>query len=181
MTVPPYTLAESRTRDTFLALMWALSYPGRVYQLPDADMNFALIAETLLDLETSYYTSDSNLEAALAQTGAKALSVDRAAYHFYPTVGEQELGDIREATIGTMLYPDEAATLIIGCKIGSGRQVALRGPGINGRQTVQISDIPAAFWQVRESSCRFPLGWDVYFVNGEKVVGLPRSAKVELL
>lgn len=103
--------------------MWALSYPGRIYQLPDAETNFALIAETLLDLETSYYTPNSHLKSAFAQTGAKALSTGRAAYHFYTSLGESELGDIREASIGTMLYPDDGATLIISCKFGSGTQV----------------------------------------------------------
>ncbi len=179
MTVPPYTPAESRTRDTFLALMWALSYPGRIYQLPDAETNFALIAETLLDLETSYYTPDSHLESALAQTGAKALSTGRAAYHFYTSLGESELGDIREASIGTMLYPDDGATLLIGCKLGSGMQMALLGPGINGQQALQIDNIPEIFWEIRETVCRFPLGWDVYFVDGENVVGLPRGVRVE--
>lgn len=179
MSVPLYTPAEARSRETFLALMWALSYPGRVYQLPDTNNPFALIAETLLDLETSYYTAASSLEPVLAQTGAQVRPAAQAAYHFYPAVSEPELADIRAASVGTMLYPDEAATLIIGCQVGSGLPIVLQGPGVNGRQNVQIDGITARFWDMREIACRFPLGWDVYFVDGRNVVGLPRSVQVK--
>lgn len=180
---PPYTPAEARSRETFLALMWALSYPGRFYQLPDSGANFALIAETLLDLETSYFTPDSDLNTILTASGAKALSVDQAAYHFYPALDEQGLTILREASVGTMLYPDEAATLIIGCTLNHGRRrpLQLTGPGIKGQHGLSILGLPEAFWALRESACRFPLGWDIYFVDGQQVVGLPRSAQVELI
>lgn len=179
MTVPSYTLTEARSRETFLALMWALSYPGRVHQLPTVGTNMALIAEALLDLETSYYTSDSSLKPLLSQNGAKVLLPEHAAYHFYPVFGETDLYAIQQAAVGTMRYPDEAATLIIGCTLGIGKPHTLRGPGVNGEQRVHISGLPDAFWTLRESVCRFPLGWDVYFVDGSQVVGLPRSVQVE--
>lgn len=181
MTTPPYTLAEAQSRETFLALMWGLSYPGKLYQLPDTGSNFALIAGTLLDLETSYYTLADSLKPLLAQTGAQALAVEQAAYHFYPAVGERELTAVQQASVGTMLYPDEAATLIIGCTLGSGTSLTLRGPGIHNSRMLLVSDLPEAFWQLRQTACRFPLGWDVYLVDGQAIVGLPRSVQVELL
>lgn len=178
MTVPPYTLIEARSRDTFLALMWALSYPGRVHQLPTIGTNVALIAEALLDLETSYYTSDTTLKPLLSQNGAKALPAEQAAYHFYPVCGENELLTMQQADVGTMRFPDDAATLIVGCTLGTGTPYTLRGPGVNGQQRVHISGLPDGFWTLRETVCRFPLGWDVYFVDGSQVVGLPRSVQV---
>jgi alpha-D-ribose 1-methylphosphonate 5-triphosphate synthase subunit PhnH len=181
MTVPPYTPAEARSRETFLALMWALSYPGRIHQLPDSGTSFDLIAETLLDLETSYYTPDPNLESKLAQSGARALPLDSAAYQFYPVMGESELATVRSASVGTVLYPDEAATLIIGCTLNQGTQLKLTGPGVKDQQPLSIAGLPEGFWRLRESACRFPLGWDIYFVDGQQVVGLPRSVQVELM
>ncbi len=180
MTHPLYTSAEAQSRETFLALMWALSYPGRIYRLPTTANNFALIAETLLDLETSYFTTVESLQSTLAHTGAKALPVEQASYHFYPTLDENSMEFIQRANMGTMLYPDEAATLIIGCTLGSGLRVTLQGPGVSGHQAFHINGIPEAFWQQRRAACRFPLGWDVYFVDGAQVVGLPRSVSVEL-
>src|SRR5258708_4807298 len=114
MTFPLYTAAEAQSRETFLALMWALSYPGRVYQLPDGVQAFQLIAETLLDLETSYFTPDETLQPILATTGAHARQAGDAAYHFYQQITETTLSHVRQASVGTMLYPDTAATLVMG-------------------------------------------------------------------
>ncbi|MEZ4634961.1 MAG: hypothetical protein R2856_08315 [Caldilineaceae bacterium] len=75
MLSPTLSRAEIRTRSTFLGLMWALSHPGRRQPLPDAvtDPNVALhvIGETLLDLETTFYTPDLSLAYALRQTTAR--------------------------------------------------------------------------------------------------------------
>jgi alpha-D-ribose 1-methylphosphonate 5-triphosphate synthase subunit PhnH len=180
MTTPVYTASEARTRETFLALMWALSYPGRAYALPDLGEPFALIAETLLDLETSGYSPDEMLQAALRQTGARLLPPETAAYHFYPTVSDAELTSIRAANVGTPLDPETGATLIIGCVLGSGAALTLRGPGVRGAATVQVSGVPSRLWALRESACRFPLGWDIYLIDGRQVVGLPRSLHVEI-
>jgi alpha-D-ribose 1-methylphosphonate 5-triphosphate synthase subunit PhnH len=179
MNYPPYTTAEAQTRETFLALMWALSYPGRIQQLPDSDNSFLLIGDTLLDIETSFYTPRDDWKTPLGRNGAKALPPESAAYHFYPVLDDTALKTIEQAAIGTMLYPDIAATLIIGCTLGQGMDVAfLQGPGINGQQSFSVDGLPAAFWTLRESAARFPLGWDVFFVDGRQVIGLPRSSQV---
>lgn len=176
---PPYTEAEAQGRETFLALMWSLSYPGRPYNLPSTSA-FGLIAQTLLDLETSFYTPDAALTQQLSHTGARALPIEQAAYHFYAQCGPQELADISRAAVGTMQYPDEAATLMIGCTLGTGTRLTWRGPGIKEQAHLMIGGVPAEFWALRESVCRFPLGWDIYFVDGAQVVGLPRSTQVTI-
>ncbi len=179
MTHPAYTPAEARTRETFLALMWALSYPGRLYDVPDAGDPFALIAETLLDLETSYFTPDAALQPVLAHSGARSLPVETAAYHFYPALLSLHLPTLRQASVGTMLYPDEGATLVIGAVLGEGAEFVLQGPGVNGQQSLQVDGLPDAFWELRETACRYPLGWDIYLLDGRRVVGLPRSTRIE--
>ena len=179
MTFPPYTTAEAQSRETFLALMWALSYPGRIHHLPTNIQNFRLIAETLLDLETSYFTPDESLQAVLATTGAHARQPSEAAYHFYEQVNETTLSTIRQASVGTMLYPDTAATLIVDCTLNSGVEFVLSGPGVNGQQSIQIGGLPDAIWDLRETACKYPLGWDVFLVDGPQVIGLPRSTRME--
>jgi alpha-D-ribose 1-methylphosphonate 5-triphosphate synthase subunit PhnH len=174
-THPPYTLDEARTRETFLALMWASSYPGRLYALPDAPP-FALIGETLLDLETSFYTADESLSTLWSRNGARRLPPERAAYHGYPTLSAADLPAIAAAAIGEMLYPDRAATLIIGgCAFEGGTGFALSGAGVNVTLDVQIGGVPDAFWQSRESRRRYPLGWDIFLTDGARVMALPRS------
>jgi alpha-D-ribose 1-methylphosphonate 5-triphosphate synthase subunit PhnH len=176
---PPYTTSEAQSRETFLALMWALSYPGRTQMLPNQGEPFTLIGETLLDLETSFFTSDAQLKVRLAQTGARLLAPERAAYHFYPTLNDAALATIASASIGTLSYPDQAATLIIGARFENGTALNLTGPGINGSISIQIDGIPASFWTLRGRAA-FPLGWDAFFVDRLAVLGLPRSTKVTL-
>jgi alpha-D-ribose 1-methylphosphonate 5-triphosphate synthase subunit PhnH len=182
MSIPPYTAQEARARETFLALMWSLSYPGRVYTLPaSGDDAFAAIAEALLDLETSYsQTSDPALLPMLARTGARALPPPTAAYHFHQTVDAATLTIIEKASAGTLLYPDQSATLILGARIGEGVALALKGPGIKGAGQIAIGGIPADFWAARARACQFPLGWDMYLVDGDSVIGLPRSTTIEI-
>ena len=183
MSITLYTPEEARQRETFLALMWALSYPGRIHTLPevrsplvDPTLNsFGLIAEALLDLETSYYTPDADLRAALQATGARALPPEEAAYHFYPAWDETGLA---QANIGTLLRPDEGATLILAGSVAGGRSRTWRGPGINGGIESHLN-LPDSFWALRAVRLRYPLGWDVYVVDGVQVIGLPRSTQVE--
>jgi alpha-D-ribose 1-methylphosphonate 5-triphosphate synthase subunit PhnH len=182
-TPPAYTDAEARTRETFLALMWSLSYPGRIYTLPgETESALTNIAEALIDLETSYFTPDAALETQLKRTGARALSPQTAAYHFYPA-GENgvqnSLAHIEAAPLGSARYPDEAATLIIGCTFETGGSLRLTGPGIQGTNTVQV-DVPQVLWTLR-SRARYPLGWDVFLVDGARLIGIPRTTVVELM
>lgn len=176
---PVYTADEALTRETFLALIWSLSYPGRVYELPARYDAFSAIADTLLDLETSYFTLDALLGEYLARSGARSLSPERAAYHFYPDLDARKLETLTRADAGTLLYPDHGATLFIGCEFRGETTLRLSGPGISPARmpVVQVGGIPAEFW-TRRAAHRYPLGWDVYLVSRTQVVGLPRTTRI---
>lgn len=183
MVFPQFTEYEARTRHTFKAMMWALSYPGRVSKLMHTGLSaFEDIADSLLDLETSYYCEDDDLLPALQRTGARQLPVDRAAYHFYPTLDDAQLDTVKSANIGTLIYPDQAATLVIGCKFGTGLRLKLEGPGIppSDKMGIQVGDMPADFWQLREKAIRYPRGWDIYLIDGDVVIGLPRTTRITI-
>jgi alpha-D-ribose 1-methylphosphonate 5-triphosphate synthase subunit PhnH len=180
-TTPHFTGFEARTRSTFLALMWALSYPGRPHALPVTEGNtqaaFEAIGETLLDLETRYYTPDAALNAVLQRTTSHPVPPAEADYLFFPVVTDATLTEMAQAKLGTMLYPDHAATLIIGCSL-SGAALTLRGPGIKGEAQITIGAVPDGFWELRNKTRRFPLGWDIVLVANQQVIGLPRSTQV---
>lgn len=184
MTTPPnYTAEEAQARETFLALMWSLSYPGRVYDLPaSGDEAYKAIGDTLLDLETSFYTQARDLVTYLVRNGARHLPEDRAAYHFYPHLTDEMLNSVKKASIGSLMYPDESATLIIGCALGSGTQLHLSGPGIppNEPRVIHVEGVPAEFWSLREKAIIYPRGWDVYLISGSQVVGLPRTTQITI-
>ncbi len=182
MAHPAYTEKESQSRQTFLALMGSLSYPGRIYDLYDGVSAFYAISETLLDIETSFYTPDVSLITHLSKNGAQSLSPDRASYHFYPSLNSDMLDTVKEANIGTLMYPDQSATIIIGVTLGTGQSLSLTGPGINQSTPTRFSvaGIPLEFWTLRKKAIRYPRGWDIYLVDNKRIIGLPRTTHITL-
>jgi alpha-D-ribose 1-methylphosphonate 5-triphosphate synthase subunit PhnH len=184
--IPHSTQAERLARTTFTQLMWALSYPGRRYTLPAANTtleSLATIGMTLLDLETSFFCPDRALSNNLARSGARHLAPTDAAYHFYTdtTTDEANLLDtVAQAATGTLLYPDGAATLIVACKLGTGMTMRWRGPGIHSAVMVRVGGLPTQFWALRASRIVYPLGWDLFLVDGDQVVGVPRTTVIEI-
>lgn len=184
MARPAFTASEQKTLETFTALMWSLSRPGQLQTLPEIaaayPANFLAIGETLLDLETTFYTPDPTLRQALARTTARAETPDRAAYQFYPKLAEAEFEALAQAPAGTMLYPDQAATLVLAARFDHGPQLSLTGPGLPGPQTLQVGGLPEQFWLLREQKLRCPLGWDLFLIDGNRVTGVPRTTHLEI-
>jgi alpha-D-ribose 1-methylphosphonate 5-triphosphate synthase subunit PhnH len=174
------TRAEVRQHAAFTALMWALSYPGRPQRLPDAGpAAFALVGATLVDLETGYFTPDDALAAALARTGGQPLSPARAPYQFYPRLDDAGLAALALAPAGTYLDPDLGATLVLGCRLGAGAALTLVGPGVQRPIALRVGGLPPALWELRAAH-RYPLGWDLLLLDGDQLVGLPRTTAVEV-
>lgn len=180
---PTFTMAESQSRQTFLALMWALSYPGRAQTLPDGitmyPANLVTIGWALLDVETTFFTPDPLLAAELRRTTAVPAPAAAAHYHFYPDLADESLAALEQAPLGNMLYPDASATVIIGCTVGQGEPFVMSGPGIQGETAVNLHQIPARFWELRRAANQYPLGWDIFLVDGPTVIGLPRTTLVQ--
>lgn len=180
MTHPIYAVEEAQHQQMFQALLWALSYPGRPQTLPPSSNPFAAIGATLIDLETTFYTADQALAAALLYSGARPAAPDAAAYQFFPTLHEADLERIAVAPIGTYTYPDTGATLVIGCQFDGNTLLRLSGPGVPGTQELRAGGVPEAFWERRRTLIHYPLGWDVFLVAEQTVVGVPRSCHVEV-
>lgn len=170
--------AEALSRDTYLALMWALSYPGQAHALPAGEDAFISIGRTLLDLETSFYCADETLAAALRETGARFKPLHEAAYVFMPHTLDMPALD--QLQLGTHAYPDTGATLIAGCNFDAGDAsiTTWRGPGIASPRRVLLGNVPPTFWSLRSEMIHYPLGFDVFFVSKSCVMGLPRTTQV---
>jgi alpha-D-ribose 1-methylphosphonate 5-triphosphate synthase subunit PhnH len=184
---PVQTIHEARAHATFDALMRALSYPGRpqTLKLEDGRTGFMAIAEALLDLEATAFSTEQSLEKDLHATGAKLVPLERAEYVFIPRLTEVELPLLQRVNRGSTLTPDDAATLVIGATFSqevleSAQPLRLRGPGIQDSLEINIGNLPPDFWRVREEIIAFPVGWDVFFVSGNQILGLPRTTAVAL-
>ncbi len=181
---PTQPLHEVEARDVFLALMWALSYPGAVQALPgftQTHESLAAVGRALLDLESSFYAGDEGLEQRLRATGARNKPVASASYVFFTRLSADELALLEQASVGDFEYPDNSATLIIGCDFDTPASTVLNlsGPGILGERLLRVGDLPSGFWQMRERLIHYPLGIDVFLVSRGQVVGLPRTTKVQ--
>lgn len=178
LTLP--TAEDLRTNAAFEELMWALARPGLERRLPVA--GFHAVAEALIDRECTFHVADDpGLSELLLLTGAKPVSIEKADYVFAPVATAENVATLSGLKIGTLAYPDEAATLFASGRFGTGQALRLSGPGLLGSVTIRIDGIHPSFWAMREKSIRYPLGWDLYFADGERLIGLPRSTKIEVL
>jgi len=171
---------ETLTNRTFDALLWALSRPGEIRRLPTVGIE--TIAEALCDRETGLYCSDDAMALRLRRTGVRYAALGEADYVLINGPTDAETAALLSRVgAGSMLYPETGATILMLGKIGEGTELRLSGPGIAGSTTVAIGDIAPAFWTVRQTACRYPLGWDVFIVDDDRLLGLPRSTRIEVL
>jgi alpha-D-ribose 1-methylphosphonate 5-triphosphate synthase subunit PhnH len=81
---------------------------------------------------------------------------------------------------GDLRYPDRSATLIMqvdGFRGNAGKHFA--GPGIRDVEQLLIEGLPGEFWQQRAAmSAQLPLGVDLIFISGQRMVALPRTTRV---
>ena len=168
---------ETRTNATYEALMWALSRPGLIRQMPKTGQ--AGVIEALLDRECKVYCADPALTQIAARTGAMIVAPESADHLFFDSLpGADNLGQI---SLGSDLYPETGATLVCNVVLGQGQRLRLTGPGCNGAVDVQVKGLPDGFWQSRARLMRYPMGFEVFLLDGANVLGVPRSSHVEVL
>ena len=176
MLAPPApSLAETRDNIAFDALLWALSRPGLPRDLPEPGEGSIITA--LLDRECLVYSADPLLMPEIMRTGAELADIGKADHVF---LGAMTTSDsLADIAIGSDYYPDDGATVIIRASIGSGPAIELVGPGVDGVVTPQLDGLPDGFWKARAARLRYPMGFDLFFVDGARVVGVPRSTTIE--
>lgn len=167
---------EARTNTAFEALMWALSRPGTVQDLPMPGM--AGIAEALIDRECRVFCDDVALTAQVASLGAAPVPVALADHVFLSVLDTARLAQVQ---VGSDLYPDAGATVVAFARFGTGQRLRLNGPGIEATSEISIDAVDAGVWTLRAARCRYPAGFDLFLLSGAQVIGLPRSTQIEVL
>ena len=178
MRAPPLpSPVETRDNATFDALLWSLSRPGLPRSLP-APGEASIIA-ALLDRECRVHSADPLLMPEIMRTGAELVDIEHADHVFFGTMTGSE--PLAQVATGSDFYPDDGATIIIRARFGTGQALRLTGPGVDGSVTVQVDGLPDGFWAARLSHLRYPMGFDLFLLDGDKVIGVPRSTTVEVL
>ncbi|OEO32390.1 phosphonate C-P lyase system protein PhnH [Devosia insulae DS-56] len=177
LTVAPPDAVEIRANATFEALMWAMARPGESRELPAPGP--APVAEALIDLECTAWSDSVELRRLIAETGA-ALGELAAADHLFLEQPGDDLSALAALNCGSALYPDDGATLVVAAPLDRGPLLRLRGPGVDGTLELRIA-LPSAFWELRETLCLYPEGFELFVVDGPRVIGIPRSTTIEVL
>jgi len=177
--VPLPDAFEARTNATFEALMWALSRPGAVQDLPASGM--AGIAEALLDRECRVFCDDPILADRIASFGAALTPMPLADHCFVSLDSAAAMDRLAQVQVGSALYPDKGATVVAEARFGSGQRLRLTGPGIETVTDIALDGLAPGFWALRATLCRYPAGFDLFLICGARVIGLPRSATIEVL
>jgi alpha-D-ribose 1-methylphosphonate 5-triphosphate synthase subunit PhnH len=175
--VPVPDAFETRTNATFEALMWAMSRPGSVQGLPTPGMTG--IAEALLDRECRVFCDDPQLARFSSKLGATQVALPQADHCFVSL--DTALDRLAQVAVGSALYPDDGATVVTEARFGTGQRLRLTGPGIETVSEIALDGITPGFWALRAALCRYPTGFDLFLIDGARVIGLPRSTTIEVL
>lgn len=169
--------AETRANATYEALMWALSRPGLIRDLPAPGPE--LIVEALIDRECQVHCEEVTLAAQVTRTGAALVDVEQADHVF---LGAAHSADVlKRLSQGSDLHPEDGATLVLPVRLGEGAALRLSGPGIETTETVTLGGLPDGFWQMRADIMRYPQGFELFLLDGARVLGVPRTTIVEAL
>lgn len=177
LSVPHRSEAETRANASFEALLWALSRPGLPRSLPAPGE--APIIEALIDRECRVHCADPRLIPLAMQAGAEIAEIGQADHVFLGELSDPD--PLLSVQLGSDLYPDDGATVVVQARFNSGPHLRLTGPGIDGALAVQIAGLPVGFWSTRARLIRYPMGFDLFLLDGDRVIGIPRSTTVEVL
>jgi alpha-D-ribose 1-methylphosphonate 5-triphosphate synthase subunit PhnH len=174
---PKPSVAETFANQSFDALLGALSRPGLIRSLPGAAVE-AIVA-ALLDRECRVHCADPVLLNKVMATGALISDLPEADHVFLGPLQSAE--SLMGLCMGSDLYPDDGATVVVPVTLNAGQTLRLTGPGIETHCDVAVSGLPDGFWQLRDDLIRFPMGFDLFLTDGTEVLGVPRSTMVEVL
>jgi alpha-D-ribose 1-methylphosphonate 5-triphosphate synthase subunit PhnH len=177
MAAPQRNHEEAFANAAFDAMLSATARPGQIETLPDSD--FGPVIAALIDRECTFFASDELLIQQLSETGARFTSIGEADFVFCRASELAAL--LPKVKIGSDLYPDDGATLIVSARLAKGDKLRLSGPGIKSHEDVALAGFERAVWDQRTKQIRYPTGFDMLIVDGAQLMALPRSTKVEVL
>lgn len=176
MAVPVRNDDEILSNSAFDALLGAMSRPGEIKQLPSA--GFTSVIAALIDRECTAHTTEAALEQQIQKAGARLVDARHADFVFCSVSEVVEL--IPQLKMGSDLYPDDGATLVVLADKKEETMLTLQGPGIEAVAHVNAFNIPKEAWTRRTENIRYPMGFDMIIVSDSHVLAIPRSTQVEI-
>jgi alpha-D-ribose 1-methylphosphonate 5-triphosphate synthase subunit PhnH len=191
--IPRESHSQRYERWVYLTLLRSMANPGQWENFPKTDMHsptgflsaFQMGCRCLLDAEPMIWCElgNSPLISALSDLRLRWTSDPSEADYLLLNLDPSRIMNcIHSLKVGTPLYPNASATLLIGVpnRNGSFQKANLSGPGIRGERIASLPAIDGNFWSARNTACRYPLGWDVILFSNEAVMSVPRSTNINL-
>jgi alpha-D-ribose 1-methylphosphonate 5-triphosphate synthase subunit PhnH len=178
----------------FRTLLEALSRPGVPLEIPrlgvegpdDLPVEILTLLVSICDHETPLWLEEGLRASAVGRWLAFHCSApttdDPLRASFAVLRGRSALGAMLNMfALGDVRYPERSTTVIFTCDdLTSGAPIALTGPGIVSRLVIRPSGLPEDFLAMAQANHElFPRGVDILLVAGDRMVGLPRSTKLE--
>lgn len=189
---PGFENAVMESQAVFRMLLDALSQPGRIWQMPvkrEAALGLAPataeICLCILDRSTALWIDpelDSEAIGAFLKFHTGCTTTRDPATADFAILADCQRPELLTAfNPGTPEYPDRSCTVILQTDgLNDKAGVVLRGPGIESTQWLKVNGTGSALWSaLRQNNALYPLGIDVVFVDGDQIVGLPRSTQIE--
>lgn len=180
------------SQAVFRAAMECFARPGEIRTLdgvaapaPLAPATAALV-QSLADYETPIWLdrpltyTPAVSEWIRFQTGAPQVNDPRQAA-FALIADPLALQDFAQFALGNEEYPDRSTTLILQVERFDGREFTIEGPGIKGAHMFAAEPLPENFVERLAANRElFPRGVDLLLVADERIMALPRSARISL-
>jgi alpha-D-ribose 1-methylphosphonate 5-triphosphate synthase subunit PhnH len=190
MPMPGFADPVIAAQSAFRAVMDAFARPGRIVALSapldgpkPLARGTAAIALTLFDHDSPVWIDAADhgevAEWIRFHTGAPMVA-NANACSFAVITDAAELPAFDRFNAGTDEYPDRSATLIIQVDtLEQGPPIHVSGPGIRDQQMIAPAPVPADLAErLTLNRELFPRGLDLLFVCDDRMVGLPRSVRV---
>lgn len=193
-------------QQTFRAVLDAMARPGRVVALPPSavdglqpppstlsgrpmSIGAAALLLTLLDAETRVRLAGSVASAAALaylrfHTGVRLAPQSEPADFTLARARDVDAALWSQLDLGHDEAPQRGATLLVEVDAlggDGGTRLRLRGPGIDGAQSLSVSGLSHEFWLWRQRlQSALPRGIDLMLVDGARLAAIPRSSRITL-
>ena len=184
------------TQQCFKAMLLALARPGTIHPLDQglgkafshlsSPPSLCAVAHTVLDEQVTLAPCSSDadpwVEELVSCTGTRRAPLAEADYVLCKSV--PTLSQIRLIKQGTLHAPEDGATLLVWSDqeiSGTAGTVGIAGPGIESSVSIQVNDTLLGLFKRRMAvHFEYPMGFDVFVVGPEGVLGLPRTSTLEI-
>ncbi|GIN97125.1 phosphonate C-P lyase system protein PhnH [Siminovitchia terrae] len=181
----------------FRTILHCMSRPGTIKSMEEFNDGIASFPEglpatfitalTLLDREVSFALVGEQTKELGDMIAAYTMSVQEspsAAEYVFITkqaTKEQIVNVFQEIKIGTLVNPQQSATIILETEFSNEKELTLEGPGIKTTAELSIANSKDWIEERRKANKEYPLGVDMILVDElSNVVCIPRTTVIKM-